>query len=156
MKKILILLFLIALSFGVYYGYTNFVKIKIFKDYTAKSEIRDKALKDLSVNTSADSQGNNLIITAKWISELKTNPKTSSVKMEIICTQTKSAKGKNLIVSAFMKGITETDSNTGSISCTIKKSDISSDRPYAWVKIISVIDGKSQPPIIKYLGKFNQ
>jgi len=155
MKKILILLLLIALSFGSYFLYKNFIKTKILKDYTASSELRDSALGDLTESTTTDTYTSALHITVKWVSKIKTNPATSSVKMEIITTQTESAKGKKTISSSSMKGITSPGTNNGSLSCTIKQSEITPDRPYAWIKISSVIDGKPQPPIIKPLGKFN-
>lgn len=155
MKKIFILLLLAAISFGIYYSYEGFFKKRVFKDYSASSELRDSALKDLMISTTGDTYSAAFYITAKWVSEIKTNPETSSVKMEIIITQTESAKGKVVINSASMKGVTAPGQNNGSLSCRISNKDITPERPYAWVKISSVINGKPQPPIIKSLGKFN-
>lgn len=155
MKKILILLLLIALSFGSYFVYKNFIKPIILKDYTASSELRDSALGDLTERTTTDTYTSAMHITVNWVSKIKTNPATSSVKMEIITTQTESAKGKKTIASSSMKGITSPGTNSGSLTCTVKQGEITSDRPHAWIKISSVIDGNTQPPIIKLLGKFN-
>ena len=156
MKKILILILLVAVAFGSYYLYKNYIKPKILKEYTSDSEFRDKALNNLTINEVEANYGTAIDVVAKWDSLVKTNPATSSVKMEIIVTETSSAKGKKVIAFSIMKGITAVGLDKGSIRCNLKPMDITSDKPYVWVRISATIDGKVQPPIIKLLGKFNR
>ncbi len=155
MKKIFALLLLAAISFGGYYTYEKFFKKQIFKDYSGNSELRDKAINNLVFSTFDDNYNLAFYLTAKWSSEIETDPNTSSVKMEVIATQTESAKGKQVIASESIEGITKDGTKSGSISCHISRKDIPPDRPYVWIRIISTIDGQPQPPIIKYYGKFN-
>lgn len=154
MKKILILIVLVAIALGLYYSYEGFFKKRIFKDYTTSSELRDSALHDLTINIGDDTYSSAFYLTAKWTSELETNPNNSSVQMEIIITQTESAKGKKVIASSSMKGIAPKGTKAGSLMCHVFRKDITPDRPFVWIKISSTINGQPQNPIIKSLGKF--
>ena len=133
----------------------SYQKNSILKDYTAECELRDRALHDLTLNLADDSSNSGLYVTAKWTSEIK-QPDRSSVAMDVIISQEESAKGKVVIANASMKGIVAQGTNNGSLTCHIKQSDITADRPYVWVKISLTIDGQVQHPIIKSLGKFNR
>lgn len=154
MKKILIFIVLAAIAFGIYYSYEGFFKKRLFKDYTASSELRDSTLKDLTISIAEDTYNSAFYMTAKWTSELEANPNNSSVKMEVVITQTESAKGKKVIASSSMKGITPKGSKTASLMCHVFRNEITPDKPFVWVKISSTINGQPQNPIIKYLGKF--
>lgn len=154
MKKILILIVLVAIALGIYYSYEGFFKKRIFKDYTTSSELRDRALHDLTINTGDDTYSSAFYLTTKWTSELETNPNNSSVQMEVIITQTESAKGKKVIASSSMEGIALKGAKAGSLMCHVFRKDITPDRPFVWVKISSTINGQPQNSIIKFLGKF--
>ncbi|MEI6056641.1 MAG: hypothetical protein WCR55_11360 [Lentisphaerota bacterium] len=155
MKKIFILICLIAISFLAYYGYKHFIKERVLGDYSQQNDIRDQALHNLTLNQGDDIYNSAFYLTAKWTSELETNPNNSSVKMEVIATKTESAKGKKVIALSSMKGITPKGTKEGSLMCHVFRKDITQDSPFVWVRISATIDGQPQSPIIKALGKFN-
>lgn len=154
MKKIIILMGLIAVTFSAYYGYKELLKGQFFGNYSQQSALRDKAVHGIIFSQVNDVYSSAFYLTAKWTSQLAVNPDASSVKMDVIATQTESARGKKVIATVSMHGITAKGTNTGSLMCRVTRSDITSERPYLWVKINVIIDGQPQPPIIKLLGNF--
>ncbi|HJO93662.1 MAG TPA: hypothetical protein QF753_09705 [Victivallales bacterium] len=154
MKGLGIFLVILILAVGIYYGINEYKVYKRNKNpLTRELVIRDKGISNLKIDITTDTYRPAFYVTAKWDSRLK-NPKKSSVTMQCVATRTESGKGRKIIASESLVGLSNRRSGMGSLSCHISINDIPKKQPYMWVRIISVINGKRQKAIVKYLGKF--
>jgi len=154
-QSLVIFIVFVLLAVGVYYGFDEYKTYKKNKSPFSKAiAYRDKGISNVKIDIRSDTYSPALYITAKWDSKLIGVAK-SSVTMECVATRTESGKGRKVIRSDYMKGLSRRGSGMGSLTCHVMKNDLTKKRPYLWVRIIAVIKGKRQTSIVKYLGKFH-
>ena len=155
MKKLLILLLFAGMAVGGFYLYNSYKSgnFSVPNPFSSSTGMRDKALAKLNVNISDDQYAQAFYVTADWECELG-NPPNSLVQMDIIVTKTEDARDKIVIGSASMKGLSNQGAGAGSLSCHIKRKEVTPSHPFLWAKITCTINGQKQKAIVKPFGKF--
>ncbi|MCP4177028.1 MAG: hypothetical protein GY756_04605 [bacterium] len=154
MKGLGIFLIILVLAIGIYYGVNEYKTYKKNKNpFSKELAVRDKGISNLKIDITTDTYSPALYITAKWDSKLK-DVKKSSVRMDCVATRTESGRGRKIVASEALVGLSRRGTGLGSLTCHLFRKDIPKKQPYLWVRIVSVINGKRQKAIVKYLGKF--
>ena len=155
MKKLLILLVLLGMALLGFYLYNSYKSGKFSAPipFSSSTDLRDKALAKLNVTIGDDPYAQAFYITANWECELG-NPPHSSVQMDMVITKTEDERDKIVIDSVSMKAISNQGTGLGSLTCHIKRKEITPSHPFLWAKITCTINGQRQKAIIKPLGKF--